>query len=91
MLLAKRTQEPTSSDSKASEVENLYESIVNQNLTGKSFLLKEPNSKSEADDGEKSGLGTVKFLMPDKFLISIKSNAGIEVARIFLTGDSIYD
>ena len=30
-----------------------------------------------------------KFLMPDKFLISIKSNAGIEVARIYLTGDSI--
>ena len=27
--------------------------------------------------------------MPDKFLISIKSHTGIEVARIFLTGDSI--
>ena len=28
--------------------------------------------------------------MPDKFLISLKSNTGIEVARIYISGDSIF-
>ena len=70
---------------------NLYESIINQNLTVRSFFIERAEFKIISNDGEKSGIGTIKFLMPDRFLISIKSKTGIEVARIFLTGDSIYD
>lgn len=69
---------------------NLYESIVNQNLTARSFFIERAEFKIISNGGEKSGIGTIKFLMPDKFLISIKSKTGIEVARIFLTGDSIW-
>jgi hypothetical protein len=68
---------------------NLYESIVNQNLTARSFFIDRAEFKIITSEGEKSGLGTIKFLMPDKFLISIKSKTGIEVSRIMLTGDSI--
>jgi hypothetical protein len=68
---------------------NLIDRILNQNLTSKSFYIERAEFIIRSDDGEKSGLGTMKFLYPDKFLISIKGNSGIEVARIFLSGDSI--
>jgi hypothetical protein len=70
-------------------MEKLNERIVNQNLTRRSFYIGRAEFKIKSSVGEKSGLGTVKFLMPDKFLISIKSKSGIEVARIFLSGDSV--
>jgi hypothetical protein len=80
---------PTSTTSTASSLVNLNESIVNQNLTSRSFYIGRAEFKIKNSVTEKSGLGTVKFLMPDKFLISLKSNTGIEVARIFLSGDSV--
>lgn len=80
---------PTNTASTASAIENLNESIVNQNITSRGFYIERAEFKIKSSAGEKSGLGTVKFVMPDKFLISIKSNAGIEVARIFLSGDSV--
>lgn len=70
-------------------VNELMQSIVSQNLTGRSFFIQKAEFKITTDQGEKAGLATIKFLMPDKFLIEIKSKAGIEVARIFLSGDSI--
>jgi hypothetical protein len=78
-------------DSGAPDKESgIFSSILNQNLTSRSFFLERAEFKIRSGDGEKSGLGTVKFLMPDKFLISIKSNIGIEVARIYLKGDSVF-
>jgi hypothetical protein len=68
---------------------NLTDKILSQNLTARSFFIERAEFYIKSGDEEKSGLGTVKFLMPDKFLITIKSHAGIEVARIYLTGDSI--
>ncbi len=70
---------------------SLYDNILNQNLTARSFFIERAEFSIKSGEEEKNGLGTVKFLMPDKFLITLKSHAGIEVARIFLTGDSIYD
>jgi hypothetical protein len=78
-----------SSSSTAAQLINLYESILIQNLTSRSFYIERAEIRIKSSEGEKSGLGTVKFMIPDKFLISIKSIGGIEVARIFLTGDSI--
>jgi hypothetical protein len=69
---------------------DLAQSVLNQNLTARSFYIEKAEFKIKSNEGEKSGLGSIKFLMPDKFLISIKSNAGIEIARIFLSGDSIF-
>ena len=85
----KKNAKTTDSDIKGKNPD-IYASILNQNLTGRSFFIEKAEFRIRSGDGEKSGIGTVKFLMPDKFLISIKSNVGIEVARIFLKGDSIY-
>ena len=85
----KKYSKTGSSDIGASE-EGIYAGLMNQNLTGKSFFIERAEFKISSDGGEKSGLGTVKFLKPDKFLISIKTIVGIEVARIFLKEDSIF-
>jgi Domain of unknown function (DUF4292) len=68
---------------------NIYESIVNQNVTARNFFIEKADFKIVSGGGEESGIGTIKFMMPDKYLISIKSRTGIEIARIFLTEDSI--
>lgn len=73
----------------SSNLVDLNNSIVNQNLTSRSFFIQKAEFTIRTEQGEKSGLGSVKFLMPDKFLIEIKGKTGIEVARIFLSGDSI--
>lgn len=67
----------------------LYQSILYQNITERNFFIERAEFKIKSEEGEKSGIGTIKFLTPDKFLISIKNNTGIEIARIYLTGDSI--
>jgi len=69
--------------------DNTYHGILNQNITARSFYVERADFKIKSEDGEKSGFGTIKFLMPDRFLISLKSNTGIEIARIFISGDSI--
>jgi hypothetical protein len=68
---------------------NILQSIVNQNITKKSFFIDKAEFRIVSGGGEKSGIGTIKFILPDKYLVSIKSNAGIEIARIYLNGDSI--
>jgi hypothetical protein len=67
----------------------IYERIVNQNITSRNFFIERAEFKIINNEEQRSGFVTMKFLMPDKFLISIKSNTGIEIARVFLTGDSI--
>jgi hypothetical protein len=86
----KRSTKITGSDGAVTGRDNLYTSITSQNLTGRSFFIEKAEFRVQSGDGVKTGLGTIKFLMPDKFLISLKSNAGIEVARIFLKGDSLF-
>jgi Domain of unknown function (DUF4292) len=76
-------------EGKLSESVMFYENIVNQNITSRNFFVERAEFKIKTEDGEKFGVGTIKFKIPDKFLISIKSRTGVEVARIFLTGDSI--
>jgi hypothetical protein len=73
----------------SSNINELVQSIVSQNLTSRSFYIQKAEFRIKTEQGERSSLGSIKFLMPDKFLIEIKSKAGIEVARIFLSGDSI--
>jgi hypothetical protein len=73
----------------APDVGIICQSLLDQNITDRSFYIERAEFTVRSSEGEKSGLGTVKFLMPDKFLISLKSHGGIEFARIFLTGDSI--
>jgi hypothetical protein len=86
---ASRKQRRNKSEKRTYSNVELIKSIANQNLTSRSFFIQKAEFTIRTEQGEKSGLGSVKFLMPDKFLVEIKSKTGIEVARIFLSGDSI--
>ena len=68
---------------------DIRERLVSQNITLGSFYVEKAEFRVIGGDDEKRGIATVKFVMPDKFLVSIKSIGGIEFARIYLEGDSI--
>lgn len=78
-----------SSPGNSSSILGLHENIINQNITANSFFIERAEFRIISGAAENSGLATMKFLMPDKFLITIKSRTGIEIARVFLSGDSI--
>lgn len=65
------------------------EDVEKLNLTNSSFYIEKMEFNLKDVNGSQSGLGSVKFIKPDKFLITIKSRTGIEVARIFITSDTV--
>jgi hypothetical protein len=65
------------------------EGIKRQNLTANSFFIQKAEFKVVSQDVSKDGLGSIKFEKPDKYLISLKSKGGIEVARIFISDDTV--
>lgn len=67
----------------------VLEDIKRQNLTANNFFIQKAEFKVLGQDESKNGLGSIKFEMPDKYLISLKSKVGIEVARIFINDDTI--
>ena len=69
--------------------DEILKSIKNKNLTSGSFYIRKAEFKILSEEGTESGLGSVKFEFPDKFLISIKSVGGVEAARIFVTKDTV--
>jgi len=65
------------------------ESLVRQNLTGSSFFIQKAEVEYFNGEQKQKFLAVIKFEKPDRYLISLKSKAGIEGARIFINGDSI--
>jgi hypothetical protein len=63
--------------------------VEKQNITNHNFFIEKIEFKLKDLDGSQNGFGSVKFVLPDKYLISIKSRTGIEVARIFITTDTL--
>jgi hypothetical protein len=68
---------------------NLLEGIKKQNITNRSFFIQKAEVVILSEDYEQKLQATIKFSYPDKYLISLKSRTGVEVARIFITKDTI--
>jgi len=75
-----------SEDRKWKDVEEL---IVKHNITDNNFFINKARIEVVTEDVKESFLATIKFIIPDTFLISLRSKAGIEAARIFFTSDTI--
>ncbi len=58
-------------------------------LTQSSFFIQRADIEVLTNNEKNSFIASVKFNRPDSFLISIRSKTGIEVARVFLTKDSV--
>ena len=72
-----------------SKYDEISGTIKGQNLSNNSFYIQK--AEVEFSEGGKSDrfIATVKFLMPKEYLISIRSRTGLEIARIWLTKDTI--
>ncbi len=70
--------------SKAEEKE-----ILKSNLTVHSFFIQKAEVEVNKGADKENFIASIKFRIPDTFLISIRTSSGIEAARIFLTRDTI--
>lgn len=71
------------------ESNSLMERLEKQNLTNNNFYIQKAEIEVSSDQESQKFTGSIKFVTPGKYLISLRSIAGIEVARIFLTDDTI--
>ena len=69
--------------------DKLFENIIKQNITLNNFFIQKSEIEISSQEGTQKVLGSVKFETPGKYLISIKSITGIEIARIFIYEDTI--
>ncbi|HUX96023.1 MAG TPA: DUF4292 domain-containing protein [Bacteroidales bacterium] len=63
--------------------------LKSKNLANNSFFIQRADIELVTNEDRKSFLASVKFNIPDTFLISIRSKSGIEAARIFMTADTL--
>jgi hypothetical protein len=65
------------------------ERIRKQNISNQSFFISKAEIEVESGEDKQSFIASVKFLFPDKYIISLRSKSGIEGARVFVTGDTV--
>lgn len=68
---------------------SLTDVLKEQNITNESFIIEKAEIEVTGQDGTERMLANVKFSNSKEFLISIRSRAGIEAARIYISSDTI--
>jgi len=61
----------------------------NLNITNSNFFVQKAEITVLTDEGSEKFIGSIKFEKPDKYLLSLRSRAGIEGARIYLSEDTV--
>lgn len=69
--------------------DNIFESIKEQNITNSSFFIQKAEIQVISKSTTEKLIGSIRFKDPDKYLISLKSRTGIEIARIYISDDTI--
>jgi hypothetical protein len=67
----------------------LLEELVRNNLTAGDFTISKMDVLINSGNLREKFSATLKFQYPDKYLVSIRSIGNIEVARFFLTPDTV--
>jgi hypothetical protein len=63
--------------------------IVSNNISNNNFYIQKAVVTVSEDDVTNKFLATIKYKLPDSLLISIRAKIGIEIARIFMTDDTL--
>jgi hypothetical protein len=87
--VSKNIRERNSNPSEKILISKILEEVKENNITRKGFFIQKAEIQISTLDKKKKILGSLKFEHPDKFLISLKSNMGIEFARIFISEDTL--
>ena len=69
--------------------DRIIDNTFEQNLTGEDFFIQKAEIEIRTKDGDAKLLAMIKYNANGKYLISIRSKAGIEAARVYLTKDTI--
>ena len=70
-------------------VERIAEIIKEQNISKSSFFIQKAEIEVTGAEGVERFIANIKYKYPDNYSISIRSKTGIEVARIFISRDTI--
>jgi hypothetical protein len=70
-------------------LEDVVNKVKRNNLSEESFYIEKASVYVNINNKAGKYLFSVKFIKPDKFLISIRNTGGIEGARVYLTKDSV--
>lgn len=65
------------------------EILKSRNLTNNNFFIQKAEVEISTEEISGKFIASIKFVVPDQFLISIRSRTGIEVARMFLSDDTV--
>ncbi len=63
--------------------------VETRNLTNSGFFIQKGRISTSGDAGRINLLFTMKYVKPDKYLISLRSVTGIEAFRVFISGDTV--
>jgi hypothetical protein len=80
---------PDSKYSVESSGRGFLETIEIQNLTSQNFFITKAEIEVTSVGESQKFLASIKFIVPDRYLISLKSKTGIEAARIYITSDTV--
>jgi hypothetical protein len=67
----------------------LIEVLENQNLGTKGFYISKAEISISTQNGMEKILGNIKFNPSGKILVSLRAKTGLEIARIFITDDTL--
>lgn len=83
-----RISQSANEPDKRSGVESL-EDIMSLNLTNNNFQIQKASLEIVTESGTEKLMASMKYRMPGTYLISLRSTAGIEAARFYITNDTI--
>jgi len=69
--------------------EKLDKVLKNQNITNESFFIEKADIEVIGQEGKRRLIASLKFSKPDQYLLSVRNKTGIELARIFLSPDTL--
>lgn len=87
--ISKKLENTKSEYTSKNITENILEDVKERNITNLNFYIEKAEIEIITEKETEKYTGNIKFEKPDKYLISLKSKAGIEGARIYISNDSI--
>ncbi len=63
--------------------------VTSQNLSNENFYIQKANVEIENGNTSLTFMATIKYIVPDEYLVSLRLRSGIELARIYLNSDTI--
>lgn len=63
--------------------------LENQNLSNHNFYIQKAEVDFDSPNSGLSFIATIKYVIPDQYLISLRMKTGIEIARIYLDSDTV--